>query len=79
MGRRWQAERYGHPYERPQRASALPLAAVEGLLVTYLGHALRGAARCRRRTWGDVHAFNAGVDWAPWVATAMQTTSAWGQ
>ena len=67
-----QAERYGHPFERPVRPSSVPPAVVERLLVTYLRHALRGTARRRRWTWGDVHAFNGGVDWAAWADDALR-------
>jgi hypothetical protein len=70
-----QAERYGHPYERPVRASAVPPPAVERALATYLRHALRGAARRRRWAWGDVHALNGGLDWGPWAQDALSDQS----
>ena len=74
--RRLQAERYGHPYERPVLPSGLPAAAIEALAVSYLRHALRGARR-GRWTWGDVHGFNRAVDWRPWALRVLDHGATW--
>ena len=70
-----QAERYGHPFERPIHVSSLPLAVVEELAVSYLRHALYGGqwapSRQRQWTWTEIHAFNAKVDWAAWLRNRL--------
>ena len=74
------AERYGHPYERPIHASAIPPDVFRAVVVSFFRHAHGGGGgggggggsglAVQRKvgwSWADLREFNAAVDWSSWV------------
>jgi hypothetical protein len=44
---------------------------VEDLLVSYMRHGLRGAAKKKNWTWSELHVWNESIDWEAWRALAV--------